>query len=526
MSIRDLDLVESDPFSDKPYDVCICGAGPAGITLARKLSTSYSVLLLEAGGMSFTRESQDMYKGTTSGQKYFPLDHYRIRYFGGTSAMWGGACRLLDEEDFEKKPYMKYSGWPISKADLDPYVSETADILDVDIEADSIRYPIKSSGNWPPQFPGMEETEFHVSRSKVNGAPTRFGPKYSAEVRNNEAIDCYINATVVDIQLADDLSATDSFVVANNKGGRFNAKARIYIVATGGIENPRVLLNANSQQKTGVGNDTDMVGRCFAEHPHQQLGEFIFEDQAKKSAAADQSFNDYIGSSVKGRHLMPTKLRKARKAILGYSMGLSPSAEKQSNDEGQTFKAKIRSIVCSNDLIRDSAETLKGGAVSCFDNVDGYISIQSEQEPNPDSRITLINQEDSFGNKMLNLNWDLTDLDRKTLKSAAVSAAQAFAESSTGRVRLEHWLQGDDIDVPDAESKSASIVVGGHHLCSTRMSDSAETGVVDADQKVFGNSNLYMAGSSVFSTGGFSNPTFTIVQMTLRLADHLKTTLG
>jgi len=159
MSIIDLDLVKSDPFAEKQYDVCICGAGPAGITLARKLSEDNTVCLLEAGGMSFTRESQNMYKATTSGEKYFPLDHYRIRYFGGTSAMWGGACRLLDEEDFETKPYMKYSGWPISKSDLDPYISETADILDVDIEPDSIRYPIKGESYWPPKFPGMEETE-------------------------------------------------------------------------------------------------------------------------------------------------------------------------------------------------------------------------------------------------------------------------------------------------------------------------------------------------------------------------------
>lgn len=522
MSIKDLDQFDTDPFAEQKYDVCICGAGPAGITLARKLAKSCTVLLLEAGGMSFSRESQDFYKATTSGVKYFPLDHYRMRHFGGTSAMWGGVCRLLDKEDFESKPYMKYSGWPISKADLDPYIIEAAEILDVNIEQDSIRYPIKNTGPWPPNFPGLEETEFRLSHySNLGGAPTQFGPKYADEVRATENIDCFINAPVVDVRLNDGLGDTEAFVVANNNGGRFIARGRVFIIACGAIENSRILLNANAQQKGGIGNANDLVGRFFCEHPHQHLGEFVFEDEAKKAAGEDKSFNEEINSAVKGRHLMPTKKEKLIREILGYSMGLYPSTVKQSTDDSQSFKARIRSLVCATDFIRDSAETLKGGTVACYDNVDGYIAIQSEQEPNPESRITLIDEKDPLGNQRLNLNWAFTDLDRKTIKSAAVTAAQQFANSGTGRVRLERWLMDDKIDIPDAESKTASNVVGGHHMCTTRMSESPETGVVDANQKVFGNSNLYMAGSSVFSTAGVSNPTFTIIQMTLRLADHL-----
>ena len=86
----------------EPVDVCVIGAGPAGITLARALAAAgASVALMEAGGLEISAESQDAYVGTTVGLDYFPLDTCRLRYFGGTSGHWGGMCRNLDAYDFE-----------------------------------------------------------------------------------------------------------------------------------------------------------------------------------------------------------------------------------------------------------------------------------------------------------------------------------------------------------------------------------------------------------------------------------------
>jgi choline dehydrogenase-like flavoprotein len=45
--------------------------------------------------------------------------------------------------------------------------------------------------------------------------------------------------------------------------------------------------------------------------------------------------------------------------------------------------------------------------------------------------------------------------------------------------------------------------------------------VADADCRVHGTSNLYVAGASVFPTSGHANPTMNLVALTLRLADHL-----
>ncbi len=515
MSITDLNLVEQDPFAGKEYDICICGAGPAGITLARKLSSDFEVCLLEAGGMEFSRQSQNFYIGTNTGTPYFGLEHCRLRYFGGASGHWGGSCRLLDPEDFTHKGFEKYSGWPINHTDLEPYTAETRSILDVKPCSSDIQ--LDADKQWLPPLNGHEETQFWLSK------PTQFGPKYADEIRANDHVHCFVNANVTDIQLSDDLSRTTGFEVTNYLKTRFNVRAKKFIVASGGLENPRILLNANRQMKAGVGNQNDVVGRFFADHPHQHLGEFILEDDTRKKAWADTIFSQgQKGMSlVRGRFFKPTAEYQMTQKKLNYSISFRPAGIKPQPNES-SFKSRLRHIICASEAFRDSAEWVKSGSVTCYGAADGYLKIQSEQELNPDTRITQSTQVDDFGNYRLNLHWQFTDLDRRTIKEAAYQVAGVFAKQNIGRVRLENWLLEENIRLPGAGEGTPSIVAGPHHMCTTRMSDKPEDGVVDQYQRVFGNQNLYIAGSSVFSTGGFSNPTFTIVQMSLRLADHLK----
>ena len=109
--ITDLNRVDGDPFKDKIFDFCVCGAGVAGITLALKLSKSFDVVLLEGGGLNYSEESQNLYAGRNIGQ-YYLLNGSRLRYFGGTSNHWAGWCTPMDAHDFDSKSYVEYSGWP------------------------------------------------------------------------------------------------------------------------------------------------------------------------------------------------------------------------------------------------------------------------------------------------------------------------------------------------------------------------------------------------------------------------------
>jgi choline dehydrogenase-like flavoprotein len=497
--IIDLNTVDTNPFEHKKFDICICGAGVAGITLALNLSEKLNICLLEAGGFDYSDESQEIYQGGNIGQEYFDLMATRLRYFGGSTNHWEGWCRPLDSHDFEFKDHVKHSGWPIKREDLDPYMEQTKSILDIakkepgaSINDSEKNKRIKPFFDLPPQkFPEFNEIDFWFS------SPTRFGQKYKDLLKNSNNISCILNANVTDITLSENLSRVDAVKVQNYKGKSFTAKVDKFILATGGIENPRIMLNCNRQIKAGIGNSAGLVGRFFTEHPHTQVGEFIFEDRYAKDTESVSFFS-------------PTPRFMQKEKILNF--GLRAWRYRNPFQSNSNFKKKIKKILCdwSKDL------TSKIFSKECFN--EGLLYIASEQEPNFSSRITLGDELDQFGMKRANLDWQLSELDIRTIKRGTESFAKAFAELGLGRVRIFDWLLADTPEFPGLDEGD---VGGNHHMCTTRMGTSAQNGVVDSNQKVFGINNFYVAGSSVFSTGGHANPTLTITQMSLRLADHL-----
>jgi choline dehydrogenase-like flavoprotein len=149
---------------------------------------------------------------------------------------------------------------------------------------------------------------------------------------------------------------------------------------------------------------------------------------------------------------------------------------------------------------------------------DGVIGTLIEQFPNPDSRISLLDERDALGMRKVEIHWALTPADRETVKSIGLEVAKCFADTGLGFVKLEEYVY--DVDVPLKLNPHA------HHMGTTRMASSPEFGVVDENCKVFGVENLYVAGSSVFSTGGACNPTMPLLQLALRLAEHLNHQMG
>ena len=142
-----------------------------------------------------------------------------------------------------------------------------------------------------------------------------------------------------------------------------------------------------------------------------------------------------------------------------------------------------------------------------------HLNVRLEQTPNPNSRITLSQDLDALGLKRLNLDWRLTELEKRTVKVLAMTIGSEFGRLNMGRFQLPQWL---------VEDGDPGWTGGCHHMGTTRMSDNPKLGVVNSDCRVHGVNNLYVAGSSVFPTSGFVNPTFTIVALALRLVDHLR----
>ncbi len=494
--IADLNDALQDPFAGSNYDVCICGAGVAGITLALKLSKRLNVLLLEGGGFDYSSESQSVYQGENVGDDYVDPSIGRLRFLGGASNHWGGDCRPLDSYDFQPKAYLPDSGWPIQASDLKPYLKPAETMLELSHDDPWVE----------PSGPLQERLDASPSFQSINfkvSPPTRFGTRYRSELEQRSNISCYLNASVLDLQLSEDPSSLDHFRVRNYAGKEFQARARIFVLATGGIENPRLLLNSDRQVPGGVGNQNQLVGRYFMDHLFCDPAEFIFED----------AFSEYVDS----------------------------------NPFGDSFKGRLRQHICENQWIRDVIDDLRERDIDCLSSVrnffspslelleaervlnfnvrmrvrtpghgeltDGRIIMSSEQAPNPLSRIMLGDDLDQFGMRRVKLDWKVSALDIETIRRGIIRFGEAFARLELGRIKMTDWLLTDEI--------AARVRPVHHHMGTTRMGESPREGVVDSTQKVFGTKNLYVAGSSVFTTGGHANPTLTIVQMTLRLADHI-----
>ncbi len=510
--IIDLNNINSDPFREKMFDVCICGAGVAGITLALKLSPRLNVVLLEAGGYEVSENSQNVYKGTNVGREYFNLNTTRLRYFGGTSNHWSGWCRPLDSYDFSPKPYAQYTGWPIKQNDLEPYLEEAKSILDIPIQRENIKSnAFDHMQDLINKSQDFKSIEFWLS------APTRFGKKYKAELERRTNITCYLNANVTDISLYESFPRVRALEFCDYSGRVFKIHAQIIILAAGGIENPRILLNSNYQIKEGLGNKGDLVGRFFNEHPHYIVGGVILEDVVKENFKKKWILKDprYF------RFFSPKYNFMQRNKILNCGIHyepFNPNRTRRSN-----FKDRLRAIVCDSDLAMGAINKIRGKEVVCKTIWDGFLTLSSEQMPNPSSRISLGSDLDRFGNRRIILDWRLSEIDKRTVQLTAIRFGITLASLGLGRVRLFDWVISRDEKLK-LRSYDMGGVAANHHMCTTRMDNSSHNGVVDSNQRVFDIDNLYIAGSSVFSTGGHANPTLTIVQMSLRLSEHLNNT--
>jgi len=474
------------------YDVCVCGTGPAGITLARKLAAhGKKVLLLEAGGLAYSDESQNHYKGKNVGRTIW-LESIRLRYLGGTSNHWEGLCAALDPITFEPHNYLGLPGWPISHADVNGRLDEAKDILDI---ADKSLERVQQPGFISSKF---DRYPFAMS------APTRFFEKYGAEIRQSKQIDAFYNANLVDIVLSDNLSGVRHLRIRNYKKQISDVSAAQYVLALGGIENPRILLNANRQLPAGIGNHSGMLGRCFMESLNVPIGRFLVTDPEFWKGGSPP-----IGSIL----LVPSESYMREKdignGVLEFTPDISAAVVYRAFGRLRVFREFIHETGCSWPALRKLAKHIVD-----FDCPgDGLIWSIIEQEPNPDSRVTLSDEMDSFDLRRVQMNWQLSDADLQTIRSLAIESAKEMARLNRARVQLAPFIFDTSLETPCSGF--------GHHMGTTRMSSDPRHGVVDENCRVHGIKNLYLAGSSVFSKCGGRNPTMTIVLLALRLGEHL-----
>src|SRR5436190_8235631 len=264
-TIPDQSLIEAD--------ICIIGAGPAGISMALDLAnTQHSVVLLEGGGYKVDGRMQELYRGESVGQKYYALQAARLHYFGGTTGHWGGLCSPLDPIDFKKRDWVPESGWPIGQGDLDPYYAQAQKNLELSVHGFDL-------AEWQQKDPSLRAMPLDDS-SVIHkiwqfSPPTRFGTRYRDQIEKSNNVRLYTHANVVAIDTDEQVSAVRQVSIKNFNGKTHTVRSRVFVLACGAIENARLLLNSNQIAPRGIGNDNDVVGRYFMEHLEVNSGDLI-----------------------------------------------------------------------------------------------------------------------------------------------------------------------------------------------------------------------------------------------------------
>ena len=468
LSNLDKDKVNGQNFKD--FDVAVVGAGAAGITITNQLaSLGYNVALIEAGDYEYTEQSQEIYTAKTVGDPYFDLDVARLRYFGGTTNHWNGWCRTFEEEDFKRDYLGEEFKWPITKQDLDPFKDKACNILEISSDfSDSI---IENSK--------IEKIDFNFS------PPVRFRDKYYEDLTNNQKVHVFLNANLTDIQYKN--KTIIGLNLSSYKKIKATVKANKYVFAMGGIENSRYLLWFYERYKDKFIANSPALGRYWMEHPHFTLGQAIV-DKRKVS----EKFYSLSAEAQKNMGILNCGFR-----VL------------ELNDTA--MKGLLREVLCIAPTLGKSLANLADRNLIC----GVKFRAAWEQAPHFANRISLDNKRDKFGIPKPVLNWQKKTIDRKTIMKSIEVFNQWLLEIDGGRIQLDDWI------INEKNYPTNDELAGYHHMGGTRMHGNPEFGVVDKNCKVYGSDNLYMAGSSVFTTGGHNNPTLPIIQLALRLANHL-----
>lgn len=513
-------------------DIAIIGAGAAGIVLAHELANSaLRVVVLESGSLEPEASIQSLNDGSSSGHPTFPLISSRLRYFGGTTNHWTGQCAPLDPIDFTARDWIAHSGWPMGRDELDPFYVRASHYAELGgFEAFDVRTAQRSTG-----YPVWEFTDGRLQHVVYQQSPpTRFGQAWRKPLAEADDIEVYLNATVVELVADARGQRLSHLAIRTQANTSLSVRARRYVLASGGIENARLLLVSRGIQRNGLGNNHDLVGRFFMDHLVLYLGDIAF---SQPDSVDGRFYNYWSAEEYKGfgaLRVAEQLLVSQRLLNAGLIIRPRPANEvfrdSRRTDSVNAFISVARSVSRGefpNSALEDSCTIIDDpGPVSAFmarrfmrkfNDHGGYdtapVVIEAEQSPNRASRVTLTEERDHFGVPRAHLDWQIATGDFESIATTERLLALSIGASGLGRFRSN---AAGSLEAHEA-ARSA-----WHHMGTTRMATTPQEGVVDSNCRVFDVENLFVAGSSVFPTGGRSNPTLTIVALAIRLAHYLK----
>lgn len=510
-------------------EICVVGCGAAGLTLARQLAGSGArVVFLESGGFDYDEATQALYQGVNAGRDYFDLDATRLRFFGGSTNHWGGRCLPFEPLDFEARAGVAHSGWPIPFSSLRRYYEIAHEVVtlgayDYDAEAQAAALNEKL-------FP-FDENAVRSVLTRIK--PLRFGEHYRELVARSGHMNCLLWANCTGFEFDESGERLTAVELRTLDGKRARASAKLFVLATGGIENARLLQLPNDRRPRGIGNTHDQAGRYFMEHLLYSSGLIVINERD----APYDIYADFLDAGADELQttlaLDPELVRREKLANVYFELqGQSGYGFTDAFSSGkhlaQSFKAfewpdrflhHVGAVMGDLDSVVDGVSDKLRGKPLLHEEAPTAFRVYNfgEQLPNPDSRVGLAETRDPFGAPRVQLDWRVLEADLDSIRRGHEILAREVGRSGLGRMQI-------NLDF-DHDPPLPSLRGGHHHMGTTRMSEAPGQGVVDTNCRVHDIANLYVAGSSVFPTSGFANPTLTIVALAARLADHLQAEL-
>ncbi|MGH7523701.1 MAG: FAD-dependent oxidoreductase [Gemmatimonadales bacterium] len=481
----ELDALTADGISEHTADVCIVGAGPAGLTVARALAESGRRIVLLESGSEEAGDPGGLNAGATEGAP-LNLRGSRARAIGGTAALWntirgglaGAKYVALDPIDFERRDELPWSGWPFTREALDPWYRDARVLLGfADADADALARGDADHPRLPFLPDGLDSSLY------LWGPAVLFRRTIPDVLRRHERVMLIRNATVTELAGARETGITAArWTTLSGTGG--SVRANCYIAAAGAIENARLMLESGVHGGAGDG----WLGRGLMEHP---IDHSLRLASRHPALSPDPGYYAPFGIGA----------RAAAIGRIGCSDGMLRN--------GRLWNASLRIFPAPERRLTRIAKRVRrriGGAPTT-----AYRALLDlEQAPHPDNRLVLSELRDRLGMRRTAVHWAWREADEANRRRMVTAMIQAFNDSRAGALQS----RADEPVDPDVH----------HHAGTTRMHADPRYGVVDPDLRVYGLGNLYVVGASVFPTAGVANPMLTILALALRLADHLKRT--
>lgn len=545
-----LDLEEMVSQEPLVADVCIVGAGAAGISMALALIDSgLTIVLAESGSLTADQAVQDLYQGHVVDEAmHSPTDKYRVRHFGGSTTLWGGRSMPYDRIDLERRDWIENSGWPIDWDDLESYYPEACNLAEVG----EYRFSVGSEA--PPIIDGFDSPLIRTDGIEKFSCPTNFGARYLRRLQKAENIRVLLNANCTNIQLKEEGAAVEYMEFRGLRQGRVRVRANRFVLAVGGIETARLLLSSNDVQKDGVGNEHDVVGRYYMCHMAGIVGDvrldkpisaihhgYFLSDEGiysrRRFALTEAMQRELRVGNLIARFHFPRISDPAHKSgilsglymarnFIGYEYGRrlndgeTPSFSKSAKhlwnvvgDSPETLRFLYNWVRARNLAVRKFPSVIIPNKTNRF-----TLDVHAEQEPNPLSRIKLGEDSDALGMRRVEVDWQYTKSDVSTVERSLKVMSDEFRRTKVGEVRFDKETLEEELLRFGA--------YGGHHIGTARMGTDRRTSVVDENCKIHSVKNLYVSGSAVFPTSSQANPTLTIIALSLRLAEHLRVKCG